>query len=86
MRARQPDREGVVHRNGVGSRTEVFGHGSPAVLLVPPSPLAHARAWKALVPTLARRFTVVTTNGVGTGRSDRPHASERYAPRRSSPT
>ena len=81
MRARDPDHEGFVERDGVKVAYELYGEGgAPAALLVPASPITHARSWKGLIPSLARHLTVVTTDGRGTGRSDRPHQSARYAP------
>jgi pimeloyl-ACP methyl ester carboxylesterase/predicted glycosyltransferase len=80
MRARYPDHEGFVERDAVKVGYEVYGDGGPAVFLVPASPITHARSWKGLIPFLSRHLTVVTTDGRGTGRSDRPHERDRYGP------
>ncbi len=78
MRARQPDRADVVDRQGVKIAYEVVGRGEPALLLIPFAPIAHARTWKGLVPFLSRRNTVVTVDGRGNGRSDRPVDRDAY--------
>ena len=80
MRARQPDREGLVRRAGATIAYEVYGHGEPTLLLVPASPIVHGRSWKLLTPTLARRFPVLVTDGRGTGRSDPCHDPHRHTP------
>jgi pimeloyl-ACP methyl ester carboxylesterase len=72
MRAREPDTEGYVDRGGVKLHYEVFGDGGPTLLLLPTWTIVHARFWKAQVPYLARHFRVVTYDGPGNGRSDRP--------------
>jgi pimeloyl-ACP methyl ester carboxylesterase len=72
MRAREPDAEGYVDRGGTKLHYEVFGDGSPTLLLLPTWTIVHARFWKAQVPYLARHFRVVTYDGPGNGRSDRP--------------
>jgi pimeloyl-ACP methyl ester carboxylesterase len=72
MRAREPDAEGYVDRGGVKLHYEVFGDGRPTLLLLPTWTIIHARFWKAQVPYLARHFRVVTYDGPGNGRSDRP--------------
>jgi pimeloyl-ACP methyl ester carboxylesterase len=72
MRAREPDAEGYVDRGGVKLHFEVFGHGEPTLLLLPTWTIIHARFWKAQVPYLARHYRVVTYDGPGNGRSDRP--------------
>ena len=72
MRAREPDAEGFVDRDGVKLHYEVFGAGSPTLLLLPAWNVVNARFWKAQVPYLARHFRVVTYDGPGNGRSSRP--------------
>jgi pimeloyl-ACP methyl ester carboxylesterase len=65
MRARYPDAEGFVERDGVKVAYEVFGSGRPALVFVPIDPLVHSRAWKAQVPYLAREFQVITIDPRG---------------------
>lgn len=78
MKARQPDREGFVEREGVRLRYEVHGSGATTILLIPGWALP-ARAWKAQIPYLARHFRVVAYDPRGTGRSDRPSGPAAYA-------
>ena len=77
MRARYPDTEGFVERDGVKVGYEVFGSGEPALVFAPTDPLVHSRAWKAQVPYLARTSRVVTIDPRGNGRSDRPRVIRR---------
>jgi pimeloyl-ACP methyl ester carboxylesterase len=78
MRAREPDADGYVDRGGVKLHWEAFGEGEPTLLLPPAWTVVHSRFWKAQVPYLARHFRVVTYDGPGNGRSDRPLASAPY--------
>ncbi len=78
-RARYPDQTGFVERDGVRSFYEVYGEGEPTVLLVPTWSIVHSRVWKGQIPYLARHFRVVTFDGRGNGRSDRPADPEEYA-------
>ena len=72
MRARLPDRDGVVDRGGVDIHYEVYGDGDLTLLLVPPAPITHSRIFKAQIAELARRYRIVTFDGRGNGRSGRP--------------
>ena len=78
-RARQPDETGFVERDGVRVYWERYGEGSPTLLLMPTWSLFHSRHWKLQIPYLARLFRVVTFDGRGNGRSDRPQDSVAYA-------
>jgi pimeloyl-ACP methyl ester carboxylesterase len=79
MRALEPMRSGFVERGGVKTYYEQFGEGEPTVLLLPSSPIMHSRQWKGQVPYLAGHFRVVTFDGRGNGRTDRPNAAQAYA-------
>ena len=81
MRARYPDTEGFIERGGVKVGYEVFGAGEPAILLLTSWAIVHARQWKAQVPYLARHFQVITVEGRGNGRADRPGTPEAYGDR-----
>jgi pimeloyl-ACP methyl ester carboxylesterase len=80
MRARDPDADGYVERDGVKLFYEVFGEGSPTVFLLPTWSIIHSRHWKAQIPYLSRHFRVVTFDGRGNGGSDRPLGAEAYLP------
>jgi pimeloyl-ACP methyl ester carboxylesterase len=80
MRARYPDEEGYVERDGVRLFYEVYGDGEPTFLLLPTWSIIHSRFWKAQIPYLARHHRVVTFDGRGNGRSDRPQDPAAYAP------
>jgi len=80
MRPRQPDRSGVITRDGVRVAWEVHGdQNGPSVLLLPTWAIADAGHWKFQVPVLARRYRVVVIEGRGNGRSDHPAAPGAYA-------
>ena len=78
-RARYPDESGYVERDGVRVYYEVYGSGEPTLLLLPTWSLMHSRHWKMQIPYLARHYRVVTYDGRGNGRSDRPTDPAAYA-------
>jgi pimeloyl-ACP methyl ester carboxylesterase len=78
-RARYPEEEGYVERDGVRTFYEVYGDGAPTVVLLPTWSIIHSRHWKCQIPYLARHFRVLTFDGRGNGRSDRPEGVAAYA-------
>jgi pimeloyl-ACP methyl ester carboxylesterase/predicted glycosyltransferase len=68
-----------VERDGVRVVYEVYGAGEPTALLMPTWSIVHSRFWKAQIPYLSRHCRVVTFDGRGNGRSDRPNGAARYA-------
>ena len=77
-RARHPDEEGFVERDGVRVRWERYGDGEPTLLLLPAWSIIHSRQWKAQIPYLARHYRVLTFDPRGNGRSDRPPTAAAY--------
>ena len=77
-RARYPDESGYIERDGVRLYYEVYGSGEPTVFLLPTWSIVHSRHWKMQIPYLARHARVVTFDGRGNGRSDRPAGVAAY--------
>jgi pimeloyl-ACP methyl ester carboxylesterase/predicted glycosyltransferase len=77
-RARYPDAEGFVERDGQRLFYEVYGEGEETVFLLPTWSLVHSRHWKMQIPYFARHFRVLVMDGLGNGRSDRCRDPRRY--------
>jgi len=80
-RARYPDDEGFIERDGVRVHWESYGDGEQTVLFLPTWTLVHSRVWKAQIPYFARHFRVVCFDPRGNGRSDRPTEGSAYRER-----
>ena len=77
-RARLPDQQGSIERDGVRVSLKRYGSGEPTLLLLPAWSIIHSRQWKAQIPYLARHCRVVTFDPRGNGRSDRPSVAAAY--------
>jgi pimeloyl-ACP methyl ester carboxylesterase/predicted glycosyltransferase len=77
-RARYPDNEGYVERGGVRLFYEVYGQDEPTVFFLPTWSIIHSRHWKMQIPYFARHCRVVTFDGRGNGKSDRPEEVAAY--------
>ncbi len=79
MRARFPDREGTVDRDGVKIAYEIYGDGPRTMVFVPPWSIVHSRVYKAQIPYFSERFRCIAYDGRGNGKSDRPDDVAAYA-------
>ena len=75
----QPAREGVVERDGVKLWYAVWGTNGPWIAFAQPFQLVHSQFLKATVPYLSQHFRVLTMDGRGNGRSDRPQGQAAYS-------
>jgi pimeloyl-ACP methyl ester carboxylesterase len=78
VRARYPDDDGFVERDGVRVFYEAYGDGDQTIFMVPTWSIVHSRYWKGQIPYLARHYRVLTCDPRGNGRSDRPARPEDY--------
>ena len=58
---------------------EVYGTGTPTILLLPTWSIVHSRCWKLQIPYLSRHCRVITFDGRGNGLSDRPTGAAAYS-------
>lgn len=75
----QPVQQGFVERDGVKIWYAVWGDSGPWVAFAPPLQIVHSQMLKGTVPYLSRHFRVITTDGRGNGRSDRPTGQDAYS-------
>lgn len=76
--ARRPDAHGHVVLDDVRYGWERYGDTGPSILLLPSWTIVTTRVWKFQIAQLARRHRVVTFDGAGNGRSDRPLVPSAY--------
>ena len=79
MRAKLPDKDGFVERDGVRIHYEVYGRGPQTMVFLPPWSIVHARVYKAQLPYFSERFRCIAYDGRGNGRSDRPDEVAAYS-------
>lgn len=79
MRAKLPSSEGIVERDGVKLRYEIYGDGPQSMVFLPPWCIVHSRVYKAQLPYFSERFRCITYDGRGNGKSDRPDDVTAYS-------
>ena len=75
----QPATRGFVERGGVRSWYATWGEAGPWIAFAPIYQIVHSQMLKATVPYLSRHFRVLTMDGRGNGRSDRPADPAQYS-------
>src|ERR1041384_7895695 len=74
----RPASDGFVERDGVKTWYATWGTSGPWIAFAPIFQIVHTQLLKATVPYLAQHFRVVTMDGRGNGRSDRPEGQDAY--------
>lgn len=73
-----PSQEGYADGDGTRIWYAVWGEQGPWLAFASPFQIVHAELLKGVVPYLSQHFRVITTDGRGNGRSDRPQGQDRY--------
>jgi len=73
-----PAREGFFDNDGVKIWYGVWGEQGPWLAFAPSFQMVHSQMLKGVVPWLSQHFRVITTDGRGNGRSDRPVGQQAY--------
>jgi len=79
MRAKLPDLDGYVERDGVKIHYEVYGQGPQTMVFLPPWSIVHSRVYKAQLPYFSEHFRCVAFDARGNGKSDRPMEAVAYS-------
>ncbi len=75
----EPQRSGHAANGGVKLWYAVWGNAGPWLAFPPHFQIVHSALLKGAVPWLAQHFRVVTMDGRGNGRSDRPEGQAHYS-------
>jgi pimeloyl-ACP methyl ester carboxylesterase/predicted glycosyltransferase len=75
----QPAQERFVTRGGVRLYAAQWGSAGPWLAFAQPFQIVHSQMLKCTVPYLSQHFRVLTMDGRGNGRSDRPEGQAAYS-------
>jgi pimeloyl-ACP methyl ester carboxylesterase len=79
MRAKLPDKQGYIEREGVKIHFEIYGSGRTVMLFLPPWSIVHSRIYKAQLPYFSERYRCIAFDPRGNGNSDRPEHAAAYS-------
>ena len=79
MRAKLPDKQGYIEREGVKVHFEIYGSGRTVMLFLPPWSIVHSRIYKAQLPYFSERYRCIAFDPRGNGNSDRPEDDAAYS-------